>query len=577
MHPSRTIFVLAAGLFSLAACSAPAPSDGGADGARDASDAIDAVTPCATDQDCNDNVFCNGVERCNPGLAGADARGCVRPSPATPCLSGQTCNEATRRCDETCGSNPDVDGDGHRSTACGGDDCDDADANRYPGNTEVCAIDSATGMRVDPTHDEDCDPNTIANPVTLDGDLDHDTYVDRACCNDRVGGQPFCGNDCADTTPVMGMPGDFMTTVAPASIHPTQVELCNGIDDNCVAGIDEGLAPAPFYADCDGDGDGDAAATASMACGRNGAPRCNGHEASASHTDCDDTNSSVHLGASEVCNGLDDNCDGAVDEDLPGALYYPDCDGDGYGDMSSTGVTACAPGIAPLCMGHPAVSTRTDCNDARPEVHPSGLEVCNGRDDDCDGRIDSGCPATIDVGGTSRLATAIGSTSGSLTMQRCPAGQVVSEVSFHTSTGHLDGIGVHCERPVATHTGDPYSFALDAMAPSYQVTPVAGTAVGTYTHGVCPTGYVGRGLLASSPGTGLGSAAITCTDHAIDGSIGMWTVATNSGGVTVPFNSGNSTICAPNEVMIGANFYEDTTSVHGIAALCVVPRVTLLP
>src|SRR4051794_32766960 len=64
-------------------------------------------------------------------------------------------------------ANPDGDGDGHRAIACGGDDCDDADSNRYPGRAEVC----------DPAnHDEDCDPATFG---VLDSD--HDNYTDVAC------------------------------------------------------------------------------------------------------------------------------------------------------------------------------------------------------------------------------------------------------------------------------------------------------------------------------------------------------------------------------------------------------------
>src|SRR5512143_1962870 len=53
----------------------------------------------------------------------------------------------------------DADGDGHGAISCGGDDCDDADANRYPGNAEVC---DAAGV------DDDCDP------ATLGPDADHD-------------------------------------------------------------------------------------------------------------------------------------------------------------------------------------------------------------------------------------------------------------------------------------------------------------------------------------------------------------------------------------------------------------------
>ena len=51
----------------------------------------------------------------------------------------------------------------------------------------------------------------------------------------------------------------------------------------------------------------------------------------ANNTDCNDANAAVHPGATEVCNGIDDNCDGQVDEGLVFTTYYPDADGDGYG------------------------------------------------------------------------------------------------------------------------------------------------------------------------------------------------------------------------------------------------------
>lgn len=78
----------------------------------------------------------------------------------------------------------------------------------------------------------------------------------------------------------------------------------------------------------------------------------------------------VHPGAVEVANGVDDNCNGLVDEP---AGICPDADGDQYG----------APGSA-FCS-----RLLTDCDDTDPLVHPGGIEICdNGRDDDCDGVID---------------------------------------------------------------------------------------------------------------------------------------------------------------------------------------------
>ncbi len=108
-----------------------------------------------------------------------------------------------------------------------------------------------------------------------------------------------------------------------------------------------------------------------------------GHDASAwGGEDCDDAESAVHPDATEMCNGADDDCDGATDEDdaadaLP---FYADADEDSFGDAGAPHA-ACA-----LPAGH--VTDATDCDDADATIHPSATEFCNGADDDCDGTID---------------------------------------------------------------------------------------------------------------------------------------------------------------------------------------------
>ena len=61
--------------------------------------------------------------------------------------------------------------------------------------------------------------------------------------------------------------------------------------------------------------------------------------------------------------------------------WYPDADGDGFGDGSVEPTSACE---APEGM----VDNADDCDDQKEDVHPDAGEVCNGRDDDCDGRRD---------------------------------------------------------------------------------------------------------------------------------------------------------------------------------------------
>jgi hypothetical protein len=106
--------------------------------------------------------------------------------------------------------------------------------------------------------------------------------------------------------------------------------------------------------------------------------------------DCDDGDPDVNPGAVEVCNGIDDNCDGDADLDAVDAFdTFYDGDGDGYGA-----------GIAfPSCStGDGWVDNADDCDDACTDCHPGGVEVCDAldQDEDCDGLIDDDDP---DVGG----------------------------------------------------------------------------------------------------------------------------------------------------------------------------------
>ncbi len=100
--------------------------------------------------------------------------------------------------------------------------------------------------------------------------------------------------------------------------------------------------------------------------------------------DCDDHDPTIHPAAPEVCNGIDDDCDGTVDDDAEGGeWFYVDADGDGWG-LSAYAEQHCASEVAGWAQ------QRGDCNDYDPGVHPGADELCNGTDDDCDGRTDEG-------------------------------------------------------------------------------------------------------------------------------------------------------------------------------------------
>ena len=173
---------------------------------------------------------------------------------------------------------------------------------------------------------------------------------------------------------------------ADAKVHPAANEMCDGADNNCDGEIDENGAidAATWYPDGDGDGLGEAAGAVS-AC-----HRPDGYVADDS--DCDDTTIAVRPGAVESCNGIDDNCDGVVDEEgaYGQAKWYVDADGDGYGE-SSTYTFRCE---APAGYVHDA----TDCLDSDGTVYPGAQELCDGTDSDCDG-FDDDLPMYIDADG----------------------------------------------------------------------------------------------------------------------------------------------------------------------------------
>ncbi len=390
------------------ACSAPvAPSDareGGSDAVTDIAvgDAVSDiatgdVAACRADLDCADAVYCNGVERCMPGAAGADARGCVGASPASPCTTGQTCDESGQRCTTSC---LDGDGDGHRASSCGGDDCDDTDANRFPGNMEVC---DATD------HDEDCDAITFGVR-----DADGDGSPDARCCNVAAGGVRNCGTDCDD---------------ARADTNPDNPELCNGRDDNCNGMIDES-ARHTFYADADGDGWGVTGMTVTA---------CDPPTGYAPFgRDCDDTRAAINPAASEVCDAADNDCDGMIDQGMTCACLIGATRPCGTMVGSCViGLQSCAAGVWGPCVG---------------EVPPSP-EVCNGADDDCDGTVDDRVLLTFyrDADGDGFGTTATSS-------QACvaPAGYVATGGDCNDALGPIN--------PAATESCDGVDNNCDGRA-----------------------------------------------------------------------------------------------------------------
>lgn len=167
---------------------------------------------------------------------------------------------------------------------------------------------------------------------------------------------------------------------ADAGVSPGAAETCDDRDQDCDRVVDDVSAFPVYYLDQDGDGFGDAPVQGTSCAPPPGA--------SAAAGDCDDADGAAHPGHPEVCDGRDEDCDGAVDDVAPedAPAWYADGDGDGHG--AGPAVMAC---VAPA--GH--VASGDDCDDALAAVAPGAPERCNGVDDDCDGDVDGA--ASVDA------------------------------------------------------------------------------------------------------------------------------------------------------------------------------------
>ncbi len=372
---------------TVAACLQP---DGYARYAGDCDDTNNDYHPNASETDCTDPNDYN----CDGSVGFADADGDGFPACEECDDSEATHNpDATEFCDgfdddcdgtvdepdaadaSTWYSDADGDGFGDLDTpqiACDlpvdyvldAADCDDSDDAEYPGADEVCDGD-----------DDDCDGEvdeaSAIDASTWYADADTDGYGDVAtsaiACY-QPDGYIADDTDCDDTD---------------EAEHPGADERCDGDDDDCDGEVDEPSAidAGTWYADADSDGYGDAS---------NSEIACDAPPAYvADDTDCDDFDNDVNPTALEACNGIDDNCDGDVDEatSADALTWYADGDGDAYGDAAVVQVACEAP------TGYSALDT--DCDDGDANEYPGADEYCDGDDDDCDGEIDE--DAAVDV------------------------------------------------------------------------------------------------------------------------------------------------------------------------------------
>ena len=154
-----------------------------------------------------------------------------------------------------------------------------------------------------------------------------------------------------------------------ATINPGEPEICDGLDNDCDGDIDEGVLRT-FHLDEDGDGFGQAEVAAESCEAPEGMVQNGG--------DCDDDDQAIFPGALEICDEIDNDCDGDIDDGL-GNWWYVDIDADGYGDVTTAQQTCAAPEGYVLIGG--------DCDDANNLVFPGAIEECDGVDNNWQWRI----------------------------------------------------------------------------------------------------------------------------------------------------------------------------------------------
>ncbi len=342
-----------------------------------------------------------------PNIASTDARMLIRCDVPGGFREGSTFYDV---CDDSFmidgATLPDLDGDGYDNTV----DCDDLNPMINPGAPEICnGIDDDCDGLID-----DLDPNAVGLTnyyMDVDGDGYGDPSTLVTACTAPTG---FItdGTDCNDTNPM---------------VNPAATEICNGFDDDCDGLIDQAdpslSGSATWYLDADGDGYGDSNISTTNCTPPVGYVALDG--------DCNDNNANINPGATEVCNGIDDDCDGLVDQADPNlvgnSIWYPDVDGDSFGSLTGVIISCTQP------IGYVAMTG--DCNDNNPNINPLAQEICNGFDDDCDGLVDGNDPSVTgaftwyaDIDGDG-----FGNPSSALLACTQPAGYVINNTDCNDS------------------------------------------------------------------------------------------------------------------------------------------------
>lgn len=184
--------------------------------------------------------------------------------------------------------------------------------------------------------------------------------------------------DCSDSIPIGYSKKGGDCNDLNRYINPGAEEICNGVDDNCdnITDPENSKECNKYYNDSDEDGFG----TDKFRC------LCISEREfrALEKGDCNDNNHKVHPDAKEICNDIDDNCNGETDEGENGVNcrpFYRDSDGDGYG-IGEDSKCLCKP------TGIFRAEKNGDCNDNNPEIYPGAYEYFDRLDNNCNGVVD---------------------------------------------------------------------------------------------------------------------------------------------------------------------------------------------
>lgn len=325
---------------------------------------------CVTAADCQNDSYCDGEEACEPDSKDADAKGCVPGAPVL-CDTGLECSEKTEDCEEI---DCDRDKDNSDGPQCGGPDCNDdpeqGGAAQSPAYEEVCD---------DEGIDEDCDPKTFSAPGKSDGDVDDDGYISVNCFNPKENPKDGVnsGDDCDD-----GNPRVFPNATEICDHHDNNCdgEVDEGPEDGTTLQVTRYADP-----DGDGyggvsDDSGGVLDGAELVCIQDSGyvDRYPVDTDESVVADCGPEDIRVSPGHPEIRDGKDNDCDGEIDNNVVPILWYEDKDHDGYGDPNGetrVSVFEASGEWSPF---------PSDCDDSNSEIHPAQAERCDGKDNDCD-------------------------------------------------------------------------------------------------------------------------------------------------------------------------------------------------